>query len=71
MFLQTKSSKDLIEVLDLEKLFNPCGKQFMGRSHCGEEMQEPQMYDKEEMTFPSGENLPRCWLESQNCLREF
>ena len=71
MFLQRQSTKDLIEVLDLEKLFNPCGKTFTGRSHCGEEMQDPEIYNKEEMTFLSGEKLPRCWLESSNCLREF
>jgi hypothetical protein len=27
-------------------------------------MQDPQMYSKKEMVFPSGEKLPRCWLEA-------
>ncbi len=63
MFLQPKCHEDLIEVLDSEQLFNPCLKQFLGRSHWGEELQDPEMYSKEEMVFPSGEKLPRCWLE--------
>jgi hypothetical protein len=63
MFLQNKFDEDLIEVLNTEDLFNPCTKEFLGRSHCGEEMQEPQMYSKAKMIFPSGEDLPVCWLE--------
>ena len=63
MFLQRKSDDDIIEVLDLRQLFDPCSKKFRGRSHCGEEMQDPEIYLKEEMVFPSGEQLPICWLQ--------
>jgi hypothetical protein len=69
MFLQRKFDEDLIEVLDLEKLFDPFLKKFLGRSHCGEEMQDPQMYSKEEVVFPSGEKLPRCWLDGNYRLK--
>jgi hypothetical protein len=63
MFLQRKFDEDIIEVLDSHDLFNPCVKEFLGRSHCGEEIQDPQLYPKAEMVFPSGEPLPICWLE--------
>lgn len=69
MFLQRKFDQDIIEVLDLSKLFDPCLDKFLGRSHCGEEMQEPQMYSKKEMVFPSGEKLPICWLEADYRLK--
>ncbi len=36
----------------------------MGVTHAGEELQEPDSYMKWEMMFPSGESLPRCWLDS-------
>ena len=63
MFLQRKFDKDIIEVLELQELFDPCVKEFLGRSHCGQEIQEPEMYPKEDMVFPSGEQLPICWLQ--------
>ncbi len=63
MFLQHKRSGDLIEILDLENLYDPCQNSIMGRFHCGEEMQEPEKFTKLEVIFPSGESLPRCWLE--------
>ena len=63
MFLQHKRSGDLIEILDLENLYDPCQSKIMGRFHCGEEMQEPEKFTKLEVIFPSGESLPLCWLE--------
>jgi hypothetical protein len=63
MFLQHKPSGDLVEVLSVETLFDPCRSEIMGRFHCGEELQEPESFLKAEMAFPSGESLPRCWLD--------
>ena len=64
MFLQHKRSGDLIEILDVENLYDPCQSNIMGRFHCGEEMQEPEKFAKSEVIFPSGESLPTCWLEA-------
>jgi hypothetical protein len=64
MFLQHKPSGDVIEVLDIDQLYDPCETKIMGRFHCGEEMQDPESFTKLELTFPSGESLPRCWVES-------
>jgi hypothetical protein len=63
MFLQHKPSGALVEILNPNSLFDPCLKIVSGRSHCGEEMQDPEDYTKSEMTFPSGEPLPRCWVD--------
>jgi hypothetical protein len=64
MFLMYKPSGVLIEVMDLSDLINPCHSVVIGRAHAGEEMQDPDQYLKVEMLFPSGEELPRCWLDA-------
>ncbi len=64
MFLMHKPTGDIIEILTLDKLFNPCIKEVTGRDHLGEEMQDPASYQKTELAFPSGEALPVCWLDS-------
>ncbi|ACB52089.1 unknown [Crocosphaera subtropica ATCC 51142] len=63
MFLQHKPSGDVIEVLNVDHLYDPCETKIVGRYHCGEEMQDPEPFMKSELTFPSGESLPRCWVE--------
>jgi hypothetical protein len=63
MFLKQKSSDDLVELLEIEKLYNPFEKEILGRFHAGEEMQDPEMFLKSELIFPSGESLPQCWLD--------
>ncbi len=64
MFLKIKHDDDssLIEVLDLKQLFDPFTPSVEARLHGGEELQEPQLYIKTELLFPSGESLPECWI---------
>ncbi len=64
MFLRHKVSHDIVEVLDLDALFDPFQARIAGRYHAGEEMQEAAMFSKHELAFPSGETLPRCWLSA-------
>ena len=64
MFLKNKSSGDLIELLELHDLYDPFKTEIRGRCHSGEEMQDPEMFSKSELIFPSGESLPLCWLDS-------
>lgn len=64
MFLKQKSSGDLVEVLQGTNLCDPFKTEIMGRAHAGEEMQDPEMFSKSDLIFPSGESLPRCWLDS-------
>lgn len=63
MFLKHKSDSELIEILDIKELINPFSKTIIGRSHVGEEMQDPASFKKEEFIFPSGETLPKCWVD--------
>ncbi|OLP19398.1 acetyltransferase [Leptolyngbya sp. 'hensonii'] len=64
MFLQHKSTQDVIEILSLQDLFDPCLIEVTGQNHCGEELQEPERFLKSELIFPSGESLPRCWMDA-------
>ena len=64
MYLKHKTSGDFVEVLDFNILIDPCRSSLKGRYHAGEELQEPMDFDKNDLIFPSGENLPRCWLDS-------
>lgn len=64
MFLKHKHTEDLIEVLTVDTLYNPCRSEIKGQIHAGEEMQDPEMFDKSDLVFPSGEALPRCWVDA-------
>ncbi|HHH47635.1 MAG TPA: acetyltransferase [Gammaproteobacteria bacterium] len=63
MFLKDKASGDLVEILNTNTLVDPCRAEVQGRFHAGEEMQEPREFAKAELMFPSGEPLPRCWID--------
>lgn len=64
MFLKEKHTGDLIEVLTMQDLYNPCQTEITGQYHAGEEMQDPETFLKSELMFPSGEPLPVCWTDS-------
>jgi len=67
MFLklrQHENESSLVEVLDLKALFDPFQATVHARMHGGEEMQDPHHFEKAELSFPSGEALPRCWVDS-------
>lgn len=63
MFLKQKSSGDLIELLEIQNLYDPFQQKVLGKCHAGEEMQDPETFLKSELIFPSGESLPSCWLD--------
>lgn len=63
MYLKHVPSGDLVEVLDVKSLVDPYRQQVAGRFHAGEELQDPANFPKEELMFPSGEALPRCWVD--------
>jgi len=64
MYLRHTHSGDLVEVAELSALFDPCLADIPGRIHAGEELQDVSTFAKTELVFPSGEALPRCWLDS-------
>jgi hypothetical protein len=63
MFLKQKSDDRMVEVLSLNDLFNPSQADLVGRVHVGEEMQDPDKFQKSDLQFLSGEALPRCWTD--------
>jgi hypothetical protein len=64
MFLRHKIRGDLVEVLSSEDLFDPFKDTVQGRFHVGEEMPDVEPFLKTDLEFPSGEPLPRCWVDS-------
>jgi hypothetical protein len=63
MFLKTRQDGSLMEVLNLQQLFDPFATAVDGRLHAGEEVQDQELYAKTDLLFPSGEALPRCWVD--------
>jgi len=63
MYLKRKSDGHLIEVLSLNDLFAPTHPTVVGRLHYGEEIQDAEKFPKSDLSFPSGEDLPRCWVD--------
>lgn len=64
MFLKDSSNNDLVEILSVNDLFDPFCDQVVGRYQHGEERQDPENFAKSALIFPSGEALPRCWLDA-------
>ncbi len=63
MYLKEKTSGDLVEVMDMAAMIDPGQDHLKARFHAGEEMQDPASFSKEDLEFPSGEALPRCWID--------
>ena len=63
MYLRNKENGDMVEVLDIPSMVDPCRDELTGRYHAGEELQEPAQFKKSILAFPSGEDLPRCWVD--------
>ena len=55
MFLKHRDSGKLVEVLSLRDLFNPLHTALVGRYHAGEELQDPEQFEKSVLIFCSGE----------------
>jgi len=64
MFLKERARGELVEVLSVQDLFNPHLDELAGRYHHGEEMQDPAQFKKTDLCFPSGEALPKCWMNA-------
>ena len=64
MFLKDTSNDDLVEVLTTKVLFDPFCSSLVGRYQRGEDPQDPQTFNKSSLAFPSGEALPRCWVDA-------
>ena len=63
MFLKHIPTDDLVEVIDLTDVINPCSTTIRARAHTGETVHRPENFLKTELAFPSGESLPLCWVD--------
>jgi hypothetical protein len=64
MLLQLKDSGELVKIVDVQELINPSNDTIRAKEQKGEEEQPLDSYKKENLVFPSGESLPRCWIDS-------
>ncbi|HLO84738.1 MAG TPA: acetyltransferase [Nostocaceae cyanobacterium] len=64
MFLQLKDTGDLVKILDLQELIDPNSNLVHARDQEGQEEQDTESFRKDDLVFPSGEKLPRCWLDA-------
>jgi len=64
MLLKERSRGELVEVLATNDLTNPFIDELTGRYNHGEEAQDPETFKKSDLSFLSGEALPKCWLDS-------
>lgn len=64
MLLQLKNTQDLVKILDIQELIDPNIDLVHAQDQEGQEEQEPDTFKKENLIFPSGESLPRCWWDA-------
>lgn len=64
MLLKIKKDDVLVEIAEVTELINPMREEVMAQIQQGEEEQPPESFKKSDLVFPSGENLPQCWLDS-------
>jgi hypothetical protein len=64
MLLQIKDTGELVKILEIQELLDPNSNIVHAQEQEGEEEQQPDSFKKENLVFPSGEDLPRCWLDA-------
>ncbi|MCC0176439.1 acetyltransferase [Waterburya agarophytonicola K14] len=64
MLLKIKKDDVLVEITEIIELINPSRAEVTAQIQAGEEEQPPEPFKKSDLVFPSGENLPQCWLDS-------
>ncbi len=64
MLLKYVTTDALVEILDVEELASPFATEVLGKSQAGEEEQDSEKFKKKELIFPSGEQLPQCWIDA-------
>jgi hypothetical protein len=65
MLLQKKENGTLVEIIDIQEIISPNQTEVMVRVQAGEEEQDPESIQKQGLVFPSGESLPRCWIDAE------
>lgn len=63
MFLRHRKNGHMIDVSNMSDLTNLFHSTVEGCYQAGEEVQDPEEFNKADLTFLSGEELPRCWMD--------
>ncbi len=63
MFLKDADSGDLVQVVDFREATDPHQTDVRVRFQAGEEQGDVVTLAKSGLVFPSGESLPKCWLD--------
>lgn len=69
MLLHNKQNGTLVEILDVQALINPAQSSIPGRIQDGQEEQAAEEFPKQDLVFPSGESLPKCWVDADYQLK--
>ena len=62
MYLKHIPTGELVEILDLQDVINPRALMVRARSDINDHLQRTCDFVKAELSFPSDEPLPQCWL---------
>lgn len=63
MLLKIKKDDELIEISEVTELIDPTKEKVTGQIQAGQNEQPPEPFSKKDLVFPSGEDLPLCWLD--------
>ena len=64
MFLRNAENGDLAQVVTLSELTDPNESSVTVQFQAGEEVGDPINVNKSDLTFASGEALPKCWMDA-------
>lgn len=64
MLLKSKEDDALVEIVEVIDLIDPFKEEVMVQVQEGQNEQPPEPVKKSDLVFPSGENLPQCWIDS-------
>ncbi|MCJ8281481.1 MAG: acetyltransferase [Rivularia sp. ALOHA_DT_140] len=64
MLLQIKNDSELVKVTDVQQLINPNSDSVEAKQQQGQGEQPAESFKKDNLVFPSGESLPRCWMDA-------
>ncbi len=63
MFLKSRNNDNMVDISQMSDLTNLYRSKVTGCYQNGEELQDQQEFNKSELVFLSGEELPRCWTD--------
>jgi len=63
MFLKNRRNGNMVDVTNMSDLTNLYHEKVSGRYQAGEELQDIEEFNKSDLLFLSGEELPKCWTD--------